>query len=337
MPGGKKKTKIFITRMIPDEGIKMLQKRKSIQLDIYEKDKKIPRRELLKRVQGADIILSILTEKMDAQVMDAAGPQLKMIANYAVGFNNIDLEAARERKIIVSNAPGPEIVESVAEHTLALMFALAHRIVETDKFTRAGKYKNWGPQLLLGTDLVGKTLGLIGTGNIGTGVAKRLYDGFGMKILYNDIARNKNLEKKYKAKYKTKMQLLKEADFVSLHVPLLPATHHLISTKELKAMKKTAYLINTSRGPVVDELALVKAMTRKEIGGAGLDVYECEPLTDCNPRDNYSLRKLDNVVMTPHTASATVETRQAMSRTAAKNILAYLDGKRVPNRVKPKK
>lgn len=327
-------TKIFITRDIPDEGIKMLKKRKSIKLDIYEKDQKIPRKELLKRVQGADIILSILTEKMDAEVMDAAGPQLKMIANYAVGFDNIDLKAAKERGIVVSNAPGNEINESVAEHVIALMFGLAHRVVETDKFTRAGKYQSWGPKLLLGTDIVGKTLGIIGTGRIGTELAKRMYDGFGIKIIYTDIAKNAELEKKYKAKFRTKMQLLKEADFISLHVPLLPSTKHLISTKELKAMKKTAFLINTSRGPVIDELALVKALTNKDIGGAGLDVYECEPLIDCNPKDNYDLRKLDNVILTPHTASATNEARQAMSRTAAKNILAFLDGKKIPNKLK---
>lgn len=327
-------TKVFITRSIPDEGIKMLKKRKSIKLDVYNKDSKIPRRELLKRVKGADIILSILTEKMDAQVMDAAGPQLKMIANYAVGFNNVDLEAAKERGIVVTNAPGPEIVESVAEHSIALIFALAHRVVEGDAFTRAGKYKAWGPKLLLGTDIAGKTLGIIGTGRIGTGLVKRMYDGFGVKIIYTDIVRNKDLEKKYKAKYRSKMQLLKEADIVSLHVPLLPSTHHLISTKELKTMKKTAFLINTARGPVVDELALIKALERGEIAGAGLDVYECEPVTDCNPKDRYSLRKMPNVVLTPHTASATIETRQAMSRTAAKNILAFLDGKRIPNKVK---
>lgn len=326
-------TKIFITRDIPDEGIKMLKKRKSIKLDIYEKDKKIPRRELLKRVKGCDVILSILTEKMDAQVMDAAGPQLKMIANYAVGFNNVDLDAAKERGIVVTNAPGPEIVESVAEHAIAMIFALAHRIVETDQFARDGKYKGWGPKLLLGTDVAGKTLGIIGGGRIGTGLVKRMYDGFGVKIIYNDLNRNKDLEKKYKAKYRSKMKLLKEADFVSLHVPLLDSTRHLISTKELKAMKKTAFLINTARGPVVDEIALTKALIRGDIAGAALDVFECEPLTDCNPKDNISLRKLPNVVLTPHTASATVETRQAMSRTAAKNILAFLDGKRPPNKV----
>lgn len=327
-------TKIFITRNIPDEGIKMLKKRRSIDLDIYEKDQKIPRKELLKRVKGCDIILSILTEKMDAELMDAAGEQLKMIANYAVGFNNIDLEAAKERGITVTNAPGNEISESVAEHVIALIFGLAHRVVETDAFTRAGKYTSWGPELLLGSDVSGKTLGIIGTGRIGTALAKRMYDGFGVKVLYHDIERNQDLEKKYKAKYRSKMELLKESDFVSLHVPLLPSTTHLIAAKELRAMKKTAFLINTARGPVVKELDLIKALEKGEIAGAGLDVYECEPLIDCNPKDTHDLRKLKNVILTPHTASATIEARQAMSRTAAKNILAFLDGKRIPNKLK---
>jgi len=327
-------TKIFITRDIPDEGIKMLKKRRGIKLDIYNnKGRKIPRTELLKRVKGVDVILSILTEKMNAEVMDMAGPQLKMIANYAVGFNNVDLNAAKKRNIVVTNAPGPEISNTVAEHSIALLFGLAHRIVEVDRFARAGKYKAWGPKMFLGTDVGGKTLGIIGTGRIGMALAKRLHDGFGVKIIYNDIQRNPKCEKQFKAKYRTKMQLLKEADFVSLHVPLLPTTKHLISTKELKAMKKTAFLINTARGPVVHELALIKALKNGEIAGAGLDVYECEPFIDCNPKDIYELRKLNNVIMTPHTASATTETRQAMSRVAATNILAFLDGKRLPNKV----
>lgn len=329
-----KKTKVFITREIPDEGINILKKRKDIELNIYEKNQKIPRKELLKRVKGVDIILSILTEKMDAEVMDAAGDQLKMIANYAVGFDNVDLDEAKKREIVVTNAPGPEIVESVSEHTIALIFALLHRIVEGDQYTRDGKYKSWGPKLLLGTDIKGKSVGIIGVGRIGEGVVTRLYDGFGVKILYNDVERNKELEKKTKAKFRKKEQLLKEADIVSLHVPLLPSTKHMIGAKELKMMKKTSYLINTSRGPVVKEIALIKALERGDIAGAGLDVYECEPMIDCNPDDNHELRKLDNVVLTPHTASATVETRQAMSRTAAKNILAFLDGKKVPNKVK---
>jgi glyoxylate reductase len=318
--------KVFITRMIPDEGIKMLKKQKGIKVEIYETDKKIPRRELLKRVKGAHIILSILTEKMDAQVMDAAGEQLEMIANYAVGFNNIDLDAAKERGITVSNAPGPEIVESVAEHTIALIFALLHRIVETDEYARKGKYKGWGPMLWMGSDLIGKKLGLIGTGKIGTGVARRLHDGFGIEILYHDIQKNKKLEK-MGAKYRTKSQLLKEADIVSIHVPLLESTRHLIDAAALKKMKKTAFLINTSRGPIVHEAALVHALKTKQIAGAGLDVYEYEP------RIAKALIKFPNTVLTPHTASATIETRQAMSRAAAANIVAYVNKKKLPNKI----
>lgn len=324
--------KVFLTRMIPDEGIKMLRK-KGIQLDIYEKDKKIPRRQLLKRVRGVDVIASILTEKIDAEVMDAAGLQLKMIANYAVGYNNIDLKAANERDIIVTNAPNPQISQTVAEHTVALILALTHRIVETDRFTRAGHYKNWGPELFLGTDLSGKTLGIIGAGSIGTAVAKRLHGGFDMKIVYNSHEPNKEFEKAFGAKFMEKMDLLKEADIVTLHVPLLDSTRHLISTKELKAMKKTAFLVNTARGPVVDELALTKALMNRDIAGAGLDVFECEPFIDCNPRDRYSLRNLDNVILTPHTASASIETRQAMGRAMAANIIALKDGKKIPHQV----
>ncbi len=327
------KYKVFVTREIPDEGIKLLKKASNVKLEVYEQDKKIPRGVLKRRVKGADIILSILTEQMDAEIMDAAGPQLKMIANYAVGFNNVDLEAAKLRGITVTNAPNEQISESVAEHTIALMFTLAKRIVETDKFTRAGKYKAWGPQLLLGTDLWGKTVGIVGTGRIGSGVVHRLHDGFNMNVLYHDIKRNPQLEKETGAKYRSMTQLLKQSDFVSLHVPLLPSTRHLISTKELKLMKKTAYLVNTARGPVIDEKALTRALMKGEIAGAGLDVYECEPLIDCDPSDNLELRTLPNVVLTPHTASATLETRQVMSRVAAQNILAFIRGKIPPNKV----
>lgn len=325
---------VLVTRDIPDEGLALLKKEKNIKLDIYEKDTPIPRKELLKRAKGKDIILSILTEKMNKEVMDAAGDSLKMIANYAVGFDNIDLKEAAKRNIVVTNAAHPNVSESVAEHTIGLMFALAHRIVETDKFTRAGKYKSWGPKLLLGTDLVGKTIGIIGTGRIGSGVVRRLHDGFDMKVLYHDIQKNPDLEKQTGAKYRSLNQLLKQSDFVSLHVPLLPSTKGLIGTSELKLMKKTAFLINTSRGPVVQEKALLKALTKGEIAGAGLDVYECEPLIDCDPKDNLELRKLDNVVLTPHTASATIETRQAMSVVAAKNIIAFIKGKKPPNMIK---
>jgi glyoxylate reductase len=324
--------KIFLTRMIPDEGIKMLRQH-DIEVDIYEKDKKIPRRQLLKRVRGVDVIASILTEQIDAEVMDAAGSNLKMIANYAVGYNNIDLDAAKERDIIVTNAPNPEISETVAEHTVALILALAHRIVETDRFTRAGRYKNWGPELFLGSDLYGKTLGIIGAGSIGSAVAKRLHKGFDMKVVYNSHKPNKDFEKEFDATFMDKMDLLKVTDVVTLHVPLLDSTRHLIAEEELNAMKKTAFLINTARGPVVDELALTKALMEDRIAGAGLDVYECEPFIDCNSRDRYSLRNLDNVVLTPHTASASIETRQAMGRAMAANIIALKEGKEIPHQV----
>jgi glyoxylate reductase len=323
--------KIFITRDIPDEGIKMLRKLKNVSLDIYHGEKAIPRKELIKRVRGANIILSILTEKIDAEIFNAAGPQLKMVANYAVGFDNIDIKEAKRRGIIVTNAPHPNVSETVAEHTIALIFALAHRIPEVDRFTRAGRYESWGPKMMLGTDVWKKTVGVIGAGRIGSAVLRRLRDGFETKIVYNDVKRNPEFEKTTRAKYRKLDQLLKESDFVSLHVPLCPSTKHLIGARELKLMKKTAFIINTARGPVIDEKALLKALANKEIAGAGLDVFECEPLIDCDPRDNLELRKMENVVLTPHTASATIEARQAMSRVAAENIISFIKGKTPPN------
>ena len=312
----------------------MLKKDLRLEVEIYEKDQAIPHKELLRRVKGANIILSILTEQMNAEAFDAAGPQLKMIANYAVGFDNIDLAEAKKRGIVVTNAAHPMISESVAEHAIALMFALAHRIVEADTFTRAGKYKAWGPQLLLGTDIAGKTIGIIGSGAIGTSIVRRLHDGFGVKIVYNDIKPNPALEKMTGATFLSKEGLLKIADFISLHVPLLPATHHLISTKEFSLMKPTAFIINTARGPIIDEKALLVALANKQIAGAGLDVYESEPSIDCDLTDTLELRQFPNVVLTPHTASATIETRQAMSVACAENILAFMDGKTPPNIVK---
>lgn len=327
-------TRIFVCRDIPDEGLKILKGVRGVKLDIYQGDQAIPHKELLARVKGADIILSILTDKIDAEVMQTAGPQLKMIANYAVGFDNVDLVEAKKRGIVVSNTPGEEISEAVAEHAIALIFALAHRVVEADRFARAGKYHGWGPKMLLGTDIMGKTLGLIGGGRIGSALGRRMRDGFGVNIVYSDLKRSPDLEKVTGAKYLSQTELLKTADIVSLHVPLLPSTRHLISSKELKMMKKTAFLINTARGPVVDEVALVKALKTGQIGGAGLDVFECEPLIACNPKDTAELRKLQNVVLTPHTASATWGARQAMSRVAAENIVDYLQGKTPRNAVK---
>jgi glyoxylate reductase len=312
--------KILVTRPIPSEGIALLRAAK-FTLDIYNKDQVMPRKELLKRAKGVDGILSLLNDKVDVELMNAAGPQLKIIANYAVGFDNVDLPAAKKRNIVVTNTPAPEVSETVAEHTIALMFALGHRICESDAFARAGKYKAWGPQLLLGTAIMGKTIGIIGTGRVGEAVVKRLYDGFGVRIIYSDLKQNERIEKEEQAKHMEIDALLREADFVSLHVPLLPSTRHLINARRLKLMKKTAFLINTSRGPIVDEKALIAALQKKQIAGAGIDVFEFEPTI---PK---AMRKLRNVVITPHTASATIEARQAMSRFAAQNLIAVLSGK----------
>ncbi len=322
-----------MARSIPDQGVKML-KEKGYDISIYEKDEIIPRKALLVGVAGANALLSILTDKIDSEVLDAAGPQLKIVANYAVGFDNIDLEAAKKRNILVANTPGSEIVESVAEHTFVLMLALARRLTEADRFARAGKYRGWGPQLLLGTDVHDKILGIVGLGRIGFAVAQRAAKGFRMKLLYNDVKPNADFEKEYGAEFVSLEVLLKNSDFVSLHVPLLPETRHLISGEQLKLMKKTAFLVNTARGPVVDEKALLQALSRGVIAGAALDVFECEPSIDCDPRDHLELKSMDNVVMTPHTASATIEARQAMSRVAAINIIEALEGRTPPNLVK---
>ncbi|MBU1102374.1 D-glycerate dehydrogenase [Patescibacteria group bacterium] len=311
-------SKVFVTRVIPDAGIKML-KEAGFEVEVSDFDGVLPRKQLLERVRGVDAILFLLTDKMDAEVMKAAGPQLKIIANYAVGIDNINLKDAASHNVIVTNTPGV-LTESVAEHAMALIFALAHRIVESDQYMRDGKYVGWAPMLFLGNDLVGKTLGLVGLGRIGEAVAKRMTDGFEMKILYYDVRRNEEAEQKYKLEYRDLESLLKDSDFVSIHVPLTPETKHLINAERLKMMKKTAYLINTSRGPVVDETALVEALKSGEIKGAALDVYEQEP------KMAPGLAELPNTVLTPHTASATEETRGAMSELAAKNIIAVLNG-----------
>jgi len=320
-------TKVFVTREIPKEGLDLL--RGKVDLEIWEEDRIIPHDVLLKRVKGVDALLSLLTDKIDAPVMDATGPQLKIISNYAVGYDNVDVKAATERKIMVTNTPGV-LTEAVAEHTFALLMAIARRIAESDKFTREGMYKGWGPMLLLGCELPEKILGIVGLGRIGTRVAEMAARGMGMRVIYYDIKQDEKFEKQFGAKFcKDLPDLLKGADFVSLHVPLLPATRHLIGEKELKLMKKTAYLINTSRGPVVDEQALVSALKKGWIKGAAIDVYEKEP--ELAP----GLVKLENVVLTPHTASATIEARGAMAHLAAQAILDVFAGKTPENLVNP--
>lgn len=326
--------KIFVTRHIPSPGLELLRSMPNVALDVYTEDQIIPRDELLRRVVSIDVLVSILTDKIDAEVFDAAGAQLKMVANFAVGFDNIDVVEAKKRGIVVTNAPTPESNESVAEHAAALILSLAHRVPETDRYTREGKYRGWGPELLLGTDVAGKTLGIIGGGAIGSGLARRMKDGFGVTVIYHDLKKNSEFEAAFGAEYRDKEALLREADIVSLHVPLLPSTTHLIGATELALMKSTAFLINTARGPVVDTVALVDALEKGRLAGAGLDVYEGEPNLAPDPVVANRLRVLPNVILTPHTGSATKETRMAMSKQVVKNIEQFLAGEAPENAVK---
>lgn len=318
--------KVFVTRRIPESGLALLAGRKDIELEIFPRDRAITRRELLKAVKGCTAVLTLLTEKADEAFFDAAGEQLRIVSNMAVGYDNIDVATADKRGIMVANTPGV-LTDAVAEHAFALMMAVCRRIPESERFLRAGKYKAWGPLSFLGTELNGKTLGIIGLGRIGSGVAMRAR-AMNMKVIYSDTRRNEEFEKTATATFADIGDILKTADIVSLHVPLLPSTRHLIDAEKLAMMKPGAYLINTSRGQIVDEKALVAALKKKQIAGAGLDVFEFEP------KLAPGLAKLENAVLTPHTASATVEARSAMAELAALAILDVLDGKTPKNLVR---
>ena len=316
--------KVFVTRQIPEAGIKLLQE-KGYEVSVYQGDEMIPRAELLESVKGYDAILPLLTDKMDAEVFEAAGPQLKVVANYAVGFDNINLEDAKRHNVFATNTPDV-LTETVAEHAFGLILSIAQRITEGDRFMRAGKYHGWKPMLMLGNDVSHKTLGVLGLGRIGSRGAHHGAKGFDMNVIYYDVKRNEAFEKEYGAEFiADPEELLKRADFISVHVPLLPTTKHLINAERLKMMKPTAYLVNTSRGPVIDEVALVDALKNKVIRGAGLDVFENEP--QLAP----GLAELENVILTPHAASATEETRAKMSEVAAFNIIDALEGVRPRN------
>ena len=317
---------VFVTRRIPNEGLILLEEQ-GYRVNVHSKAQPITRAELLKNVKGVDALLPLLTDHIDEAVMKAAGPSLKIIANYAVGFDNIDLDAAAKLGIPVTNAPAPEVSESVAEHTVSLMLALAHRIVEADRFARSGQYKGWSPDLLVGTDLCNKTLGIIGLGRIGYAVGRRAVLGLGMRCLYHTPKRDAAFEKEIGGTFVSLDRLLQEADVVSVHVPLLPTTRHLLSTDAFSLMKPSAFVVNTARGPIVDEKALLRALKTKRIAGAALDVFECEPSIDCDLKDHLSLAKFDNVILTPHIASGTIEARQAMGRIAAQNIISVLSGR----------
>ena len=315
--------KVYITRKIPEVGINML-KEKGYEIDINPKDRPITKKELIKALKKKpyDAVLTLLTDTIDAEVMNNAST-VKIYANFAIGFNNLDIKEAKARSVVVTNTPSGG-AERVAEHTWALILALTCRIIEGDLYMRKGKYHGWDPMLLHGDRLEGKTLGIIGTGRIGANVARKGKFGFGMKVIYYDVIRNEKLEAEDSATFcHTVEEVLKISDIVSIHVPLLDSTHHLMNAERLKMMKNTAYLINTSRGPVIDEFALVDALKKGIIKGAGLDVYEFEP------KLTKGLAKLSNVVLTPHIASGTMEARLEMARVSAQNIIDCLEG-RVP-------
>ena len=316
---------VFVTRTIPKEAIKLLEAH-CAEVEVHEGEGILSKEELLESVQGRGGILCCLTERIDADVLEAAAG-VKGIANVAVGYDNIDVAEATRRGIPVSNTPGV-LTDATADLAWALLFAVARRIVEADRFTRAGKFKAWGPMMFLGGDITGKTLGIIGTGRIGTAVAMRSR-GFGMRVVYHDLVENVELERELGARRAALEELLGESDFISLHVNLTQETRHLIGERELSLVKPTAYIINTSRGAVIDEGALVAALQEGRVAGAGLDVYEDEP------RLTPGLTELDNVVLLPHIGSASVATRTRMALMAAENLLAMLKGERAPNCVNP--
>jgi glyoxylate reductase len=319
--------RVFVTRNIPQAGLDLM-KASGIEVEVSALDRPLTREELMEKIKGVDGILSQLVDKIDGDIMDVAGAQLKVIANYAVGYDNIKVPEAHQRSILVTNTPDV-LTDAVADHAMALLLAAAHRVVESDRFSRAGKFTGWQPFLLLGQDVYGKTLGVIGMGRIGSALARRAAKGFGMKVLYFDRGQtNTELDSEIGSKSATMEELLQNSDFISVHVPLLPETKHLISTPQFEMMKKTAVFVNTARGPIVDELALLNALKNGDIFAAGIDVWENEPhLTP-------GLETLENIVLTPHTASATVETRANMSQVAAQNIVAALNSQEPPNLVK---
>ena len=317
---------VLVTRRIPEAGLDLLG-RELGRFDLHRGPGPLPRKELLRRVRGRDGVLCLLTDRMDAEAMDAAGPRLRAISNFAVGYDNVDIAEATRRGIVVTNTPGV-LTEATAEMAWALLFAAARRVPESDRFLRAGKFKFWDPLLLLGQGVTGKTLGVIGAGRIGSAFAL-MSAGFRMNVLYFSRSPKEPLERQLGARRTDLKTLLKESDFVSVHLNLSPDTRHLIGKEELALMKPTAVLVNTSRGPVIDEKALVRALKAKRIAAAGLDVYEEEP--ELAP----GLAKLDNAVLTPHTASATFETRSRMAALAAENLIAALRGGRPRHPVNP--
>ena len=318
------KPKVYVTRDMPERGLHIIKEK--FDAEVWPEYAPPPRKVIIEKAAKVDALATLLSDKIDAEVFDAA-PKLKIVAQMAVGFDNIDLAEATKRGIYVTNTPGV-LTETTADFAWTLLMAVARRVVEGDKYVRTGQWKvGWHPMMLQGRDIYGATLGIVGLGRIGCAIAKRA-KGFDMKVLYNDVIRRPDFEKEYGIEFVDVDYLFKNADFITVNVPLMKETHHLVNEKKLKMMKKTAYIINNARGPVVDEKALYKALKEGWIAGAALDVFEQEP----TPMDS-PLLKLDNVVVAPHISSASYETRSKMAEMTAENLVAFFEGKTPPNLV----
>lgn len=312
---------VYVTRELPGDAVERLRRAASVR--VWPEELPPPRDVLLREAAAADGLIALLTDRIDTELLDAA-PRLRIVSNVAVGYDNIDVAEATRRAVLVTNTPGI-LTDTTADFAFALLMAAARRVVEADRYTRQGRWKTWGPQVLLGQDVHGACLGIVGLGGVGLEVAKRAR-GFGMRILYQDHRRRPREERRYGLLHTELDQLLREADFVSLHVPLTDDTRHLIGERELSLMKPTAVLVNTARGPVVDQRALYRFLKERRIAAAALDVTEVEPIPMDDP-----LLTLDNVIIAPHIASASVATRTRMASMAADNLLVALRGEEPPH------
>ena len=316
--------RVHLTRRMPPPAAELLEAA-GYAVSIADSDDPPAREEFLAAVSGAAGLITMLSDRVDGETLDAAGPQLKVVANYAVGFDNVDLEACSERGVRVTNTPGV-LTDATADLAWALILSAARRVVEGDRLMRTGTWSGWSPRQLLGLQLSGATLGVLGAGRIGSAVARRS-TGFRMRVLYTSRRSNPEMEQQTGAQRVELDELLTESDILSLHIPMAPEHRHMIGAAQLAKMKPTAILINTARGPVVDEAALVRALLAGRPAAAGFDVYENEP------RLAPGLAELSNVVLLPHLGSATTATRQKMSEIAAQNVLAVLAGQEPPNPV----
>ncbi|TMJ12458.1 MAG: D-glycerate dehydrogenase [Bacillati bacterium ANGP1] len=318
--------RVYVTRRLPQPALDII--RPIADFTLWDREDVPPSRQvLLREVTQVDGLLSLLTDRIDGEVMDAA-PRLRVVSNFAVGFDNIDIPAATQRRIVVTNTP-EVLTETVADFAFCLMLAAARRLVEGDRYARDGKWKTWEPLLLAGQDMYRATLGLIGLGRIGSAVARRA-KGFEMRVMYYDPFRREDLEQSLQIEYRPFTDVLRQADFISVHVPLSEQTRHLIGRDQFSMMKPTAVFVNTSRGPVVDQQALAEALAARRIFAAGIDVFEREPVPTDDP-----LLAQGNAIVAPHIASASIPTRIRMATLAAENLVAVLQGKRPPNPVNP--